>query len=60
MDHPVIWCQYLSNLKAMAEQLLKEERGTLPISIVRPTIVMGAIEEPIPGWVVNMDGPTRD
>ena len=44
----------------MAEQLLKEERGSLPISIVRPTIVMGAIKEPIPGWVVNMDGPTRD
>ena len=44
--------------KAMAEQLLKEECGTLPISVVRPTIVMGALKEPIPGWVVNMDTVT--
>ena len=58
VSHRVISIQ--SDLKAMAEQLLREERGTLPISVVRPTIVMGAIKEPIPGWVVNMDGPTRN
>ena len=44
--------------KAMAEQLLKEECGTLPISVVRPTIVMGALKEPMPGWAVNMDTVT--
>ena len=43
--------------KAIAEQLIKEERGSLPIAIVRPSIVAGAIEEPIPGWVDNMNGP---
>ena len=45
--------------KALAERLLEEERGDLPVSVVRPTIVMGAMKEPVPGWVVNMDGPTR-
>ena len=43
--------------KAIAEQLINEERGSLPISIVRPSIVAGAIEEPMPGWVDNVNGP---
>ena len=43
--------------KAIAEQLINEERGDLPISIVRPSIVGGAIEEPMPGWVDNLNGP---
>ena len=43
--------------KAIAEQLINEERGELPIAIVRPSIVGGAIEEPMPGWVDNLNGP---
>ena len=43
--------------KAIAEQLVNEERGELPICIVRPSIVCGAIEEPMPGWVDNYNGP---
>ena len=43
--------------KAIAEQLINEERGSLPISIVRPSIVAGAIAEPMPGWVDNVNGP---
>ena len=46
--------------KAMAERLMEEERGRLPVSVVRPTMVAGAVKEPIPGWVVNLDGPTRN
>ena len=46
--------------KAMAERLLEEERGRLPVSVVRPTMVAGAVKEPTPGWVVNLDGPTRN
>ena len=41
--------------KSMTEQLLREQRGDLPLSVVRPTIICGAIKEPLPGWVVNMD-----
>ena len=44
--------------KAITEQLVKEERGELPISIVRPSIVVGARSEPLPGWVDNINGPT--
>ena len=43
--------------KAISEQLISEERGELPIAIVRPSIVGGAIEEPMPGWVDNLNGP---
>ena len=44
--------------KAIAEQLVKEDRGDLPLSIVRPSIVAGAVKDPIPGWVDNLNGPT--
>ena len=44
--------------KSMTEQLLREEQGDLPLSIVRPTIICGALKEPLPGWVVNMDTAT--
>ncbi|CAG5119961.1 unnamed protein product [Candidula unifasciata] len=44
--------------KAMAEYLLVEEGVGLPIAIVRPSIVGASWEEPMPGWVDNMNGPT--
>ena len=44
--------------KAITEQYVNQEREHLPISIVRPSIVAGAIKEPLPGWVDNLNGPT--
>lgn len=44
--------------KALAENLLIEECGNLPVAIVRPSIVTAAWREPIPGWVDNLNGPT--
>jgi len=44
--------------KALAESVLVEEAGNLPVSIVRPSIVVAAWKEPIPGWVDNLNGPT--
>lgn len=44
--------------KALAEHLLLEECGGIPLAIVRPTIVTAAMNEPIPGWVDNLNGPT--
>ena len=44
--------------KAITEQLVKEEREDLPLSIVRPSIVAGAVKDPMPGWVDNLNGPT--
>ncbi|XP_034234854.1 putative fatty acyl-CoA reductase CG5065 isoform X2 [Thrips palmi] len=44
--------------KALAETLVMNEAGKLPLAIVRPSIVTAARREPIPGWVDNMNGPT--
>ena len=45
--------------KAMGEQILSAERGDVPLVIVRPSIVEGALSEPFPGWIegVRMADP---
>ena len=30
----------------------------LPIVIIRPSIVVAAWKEPLPGWLENLNGPT--
>lgn len=40
----------------MAEHLVYREREALPVGIVRPSIVLPAAEEPLPGWVDNVNG----
>lgn len=37
--------------KALGEMVLVQEKGDLPIVIIRPTIVTSTFKEPIPGWV---------
>ena len=37
--------------KNLAEQLLLKRRGSVPLVVVRPTIIGGAWKEPYPGWV---------
>ncbi|XP_053690508.1 putative fatty acyl-CoA reductase CG5065 [Sabethes cyaneus] len=44
--------------KAMAEHMLLKEARGLPVSIVRPSIVLSSFKEPISGWVDNFNGPT--
>lgn len=44
--------------KALAENLLVDECGSLPAAIVRPSIVSAAWKEPFPGWVDNLNGPS--
>ena len=44
--------------KALAEQLLEKECGDIPLAIVRPSIVTAAAQEPLPGWIDNLNGPT--
>lgn len=43
--------------KGLAEQVAIEFQHRLPIIIFRPSIVISAMEEPIPGWVDNFNGP---
>lgn len=44
--------------KSIAEYLVYEARGELPVAIFRPSIVGASWEEPVPGWVDNFNGPT--
>ncbi|XP_047097189.1 putative fatty acyl-CoA reductase CG5065 [Schistocerca piceifrons] len=44
--------------KALAESMLLTECGNLPVAIVRPSIVLSALREPLAGWVDNLNGPT--
>lgn len=44
--------------KSLAESWLKDNRGDLPVVIVRPSIVLSSMNGPLPGWVDNWNGPT--
>jgi alcohol-forming fatty acyl-CoA reductase len=45
--------------KRMAEILVRDEfnKGSLPVCIVRPSIVTPSYQEPVPGWVDSLNGP---
>lgn len=43
--------------KNLTEQLVADRSKTIPIAMVRPSIVCPSIEEPFPGWVDSMNGP---
>ncbi|KAJ8938151.1 hypothetical protein NQ318_007011, partial [Aromia moschata] len=43
--------------KRLAETLVADELNNMPVCIVRPAIVVPAIEEPVPGWVDSLNGP---
>uniref|UniRef100_A0A0A9YAJ6 Fatty acyl-CoA reductase n=1 Tax=Lygus hesperus TaxID=30085 RepID=A0A0A9YAJ6_LYGHE len=43
--------------KQLAETLVDDVKGTLPVCIVRPSIVTPTYREPIPGWVDSLNGP---
>jgi alcohol-forming fatty acyl-CoA reductase len=45
--------------KRLAEILVRDEynKVTLPVCVVRPSIVGPAYQEPLPGWVDSLNGP---
>ncbi|GLH06164.1 Fatty acyl-CoA reductase [Gryllus bimaculatus] len=43
--------------KQLAESLVNDARGRMPVIIVRPSIVLPALEEPVAGWVDTLNGP---
>lgn len=43
--------------KRLSEILIRSESANLPVCIVRPSIVTPAYQEPLPGWVDNLNGP---
>ncbi|KAF2896425.1 hypothetical protein ILUMI_09748 [Ignelater luminosus] len=44
--------------KCLTEQLVGDFAKKIPIAIARPSIVIAAWKQPIPGWVNNLNGPT--
>ncbi|KAJ9586757.1 hypothetical protein L9F63_019656, partial [Diploptera punctata] len=42
--------------KALAEDLIKDEGKNLPIAILRPSIVVSTVHEPVMGWVNDITG----
>nr|CAI5864319.1 unnamed protein product [Callosobruchus analis] len=43
--------------KRLAETLVADQKNHMPVCIVRPSIVIPAVEEPLPGWVDSLNGP---
>lgn len=52
------WPNTYSFTKAIAEDVIRRETGDLPVAIVRPSIVTATTQEPLPGWIDNIYGPT--
>ena len=42
--------------KALGEALLHQRRGNVPLAIVRPSFVVSAHQDPVPGWSDNAAG----
>jgi HAD superfamily hydrolase (TIGR01490 family) len=45
------WPDAYAYTKALGERALLQQRGDLPVSIVRPSIIESAWAEPRPGWI---------
>jgi alcohol-forming fatty acyl-CoA reductase len=45
------WPDAYAYTKALGERALLDQRGDLPVSIVRPSIIESSLAEPRPGWI---------
>ena len=45
------WPDAYAFTKALGEQALTESKGTVPVAILRPSIIESALAEPKPGWI---------
>ena len=45
------WTDTYPFTKALGEQLLVRERGSVPLVILRPSIIESSYDEPMPGWI---------
>ncbi|CAH1170050.1 unnamed protein product [Phaedon cochleariae] len=43
--------------KRLAENLVADEKDNIPVCIIRPSIVIPSVKEPVPGWVDSLNGP---
>lgn len=42
--------------KSIAEHLLQARRGTVPLTIIRPSIISASRQHPFPGWIDSTSG----
>ena len=49
--HSLGWPDAYAYTKALGERALLANRGDVPVSIVRPSIIESALAEPRPGWI---------
>ncbi len=49
--HSLGWTDVYTFTKALGERVVEEAGATLPVSVVRPSIVESALEHPYPGWI---------
>lgn len=52
-DHPNTY----TFTKHMAEYEVKKAEELFPCTIVRPSMIIGALKEPMPGWTISKNGP---
>src|SRR5207253_10694337 len=45
------WPDAYAYTKALGERALLENRGEVPVTIVRPSIIESSLAEPRPGWI---------
>ncbi|KAK7794668.1 hypothetical protein R5R35_003786 [Gryllus longicercus] len=43
--------------KAIAEDVVLRESKGLPVCVIRPSMVVSTTNEPVPGWINNINGP---
>ena len=53
------WPDAYAMTKALGEKALGENRGEVPVSIVRPAIIESAWSEPVPGGSAASAWPSR-
>jgi len=49
--HRYGWNDTYTFTKWLGEQVVNRERGDVPVVILRPAIIEGSLEEPMPGWI---------
>ncbi|KAK4790517.1 hypothetical protein SAY86_017821 [Trapa natans] len=45
------WQDTYAFTKAMAEMIITDYKGQIPVAIVRPSIIESSYQEPFPGWI---------
>ncbi|CAI6352248.1 unnamed protein product [Macrosiphum euphorbiae] len=52
------WPNTYAMTKAIAEGEITEHGKGLPIGVIRPSMIVATDNEPVPGWINNIYGPT--